>query len=120
YAGLVEHWEKRSGDQVERFDPAHLRRDELAAHLREHWPAALGEIPDLEDPEAFRGLELLSGWVPEAGWEPRRPELLDEFSRCDIRRESDIADHFVPNFYFGGEADDPSIGWAASGQGLPG
>jgi hypothetical protein len=31
----------------------------------------------------------------------------DDWSRCGIVSKQDIADLFVPNFYFGCEADDP-------------
>ena len=40
------------------------------------------------------------------------PEQLDDFEACDIKKASDIRDLFVPNFYFGCEADDPVNSWA--------
>ena len=33
--------------------------------------------------------------------------MIDEWSACHIERAEDIRDLFVPNFYFGCEADDP-------------
>ncbi len=36
-----------------------------------------------------------------------RPESLDEFAACGIRRPEVVRDFFVPHFYFGCEADDP-------------
>ena len=45
--------------------------------------------------------------------------LLDEFARCPITRKQDIRDHFVPSFFFGCEAEDPSVGWALDGKSLP-
>jgi hypothetical protein len=36
----------------------------------------------------------------------------DEFAACPIERVEDIRDHFVPNFYWGCEADDPLVAWA--------
>ena len=41
-----------------------------------------------------------------------RPEQLDDFAACNIQKASDIRDLFVPNFYFGCEADDPVNSWA--------
>jgi len=35
------------------------------------------------------------------------PALLDEFARCEIESVEDLIGLFVPNFYFGCEADDP-------------
>ena len=36
----------------------------------------------------------------------------DDFAPCQIERPEDIRDLFVPNFYFGCEADDPINAWA--------
>src|SRR6185437_310531 len=36
-----------------------------------------------------------------------RPTQIDEFSRAVIESPEDIRDLFVPNFFFGCEADDP-------------
>jgi hypothetical protein len=35
------------------------------------------------------------------------PATLDDWQRCQIEKAEDIRDLFVPNFYFGCEADDP-------------
>ena len=40
--------------------------------------------------------------------------LVDEFAACGIERAEDIADLFVPNFYFGCEADDRGVAAAFS------
>ena len=45
-----------------------------------------------------------------------RPEQLDDFGSCGITRPEDIRDLFVPNFYFGCEADDPVNAWAFNRQ----
>ena len=39
-------------------------------------------------------------------------EELDDFAACKIERTADIADLFVPNFYFGCEPDDPTVTYA--------
>ena len=41
-----------------------------------------------------------------------RPAELDEFAAVGIERADDLRDRFVPNFYFGCEADDPLVAWA--------
>ena len=41
-----------------------------------------------------------------------RPKVLDEFEAVGITQKSDIRDKFVPNFFFGCEADDPLTAWA--------
>jgi hypothetical protein len=40
------------------------------------------------------------------------PAMLDEFAPCGISDKRDIKDLFVPHFYFGCEADDPTTAWA--------
>ena len=40
------------------------------------------------------------------------PPVVDDWSECGIKRAEDIRDLFVPNFYFGCEADDPINAWA--------
>ena len=40
------------------------------------------------------------------------PAMVDEFAPCGINDKHEIKDLFVPHFYFGCEADDPSTAWA--------
>ena len=48
-----------------------------------------------------------------------RPERLDEFDQVSIETARDIADRFVPNFFFGCEADDPLAAWAFASETNP-
>ena len=41
-----------------------------------------------------------------------RPEQLDEFAAAVVDSVDDLRDRFVPNFYFGCEADDRLVAWA--------
>ena len=120
YADLIEHWEKRSLRAVADYDPRRLDRDRLVQLLREHGGERYARLLERPLDEACRGLYLLAGWVPEAGWDPRDETLLDEFARCPIASAADLRDHFVPNFFFGCEAEDPSVAWALDGASLPG
>jgi predicted TIM-barrel fold metal-dependent hydrolase len=119
YADLIEHWEKRNHQAVAAYDPALLDRDRLARLLREHGGARVARLLDQTFELSFRNLHLLSGWLPQAGWGGREPTLLDEFHRCPIEREQDIRDHFTRSFFFGCEAEDPSVAWALDGRTLP-
>ena len=65
------------------------------------------------------GGKLVEGRLEQAGQEvavlaktQENPATLDEFAACQIQREEDIRDLFVPHFYFGCEADDPINAWA--------
>jgi predicted TIM-barrel fold metal-dependent hydrolase len=119
YADLIEHWEKRNYDAVCDYDPALLDRGELARLLGAHGGSRVERLLDGPLERCFRNLFVLSGWVPQAGWQPRDRQVLDEFARCKIEREEDIRDHFVSSFYFGCEAEDPSVAWALDGRTLP-
>jgi predicted TIM-barrel fold metal-dependent hydrolase len=119
YADLIEHWEKRNNDAVAAYDPALLDRDRLSRLLREHGGPRVARLLDRPFDEGFRNLQLLSGWLPEAGWQGRTRTLLDEFHRCPIGRPEDIRDHFTRGFFFGCEAEDPSVAWALDGRTLP-
>jgi hypothetical protein len=119
YADLVEHWEKRNYAAVrESYDPALLDRDRLTDLLRTHGGERVARLLDHPVDDVFRTMFLLSGWSDQAGWVPHDKAVLDEFANCPIASAEDIRDHFVPNFYFGCEAEDPSVGWA-TGRGLP-
>ncbi len=44
--------------------------------------------------------------------QPQDPGALDDFARAGIEKIEDIRDRYVPNFYFGSEADDPTVAYA--------
>ncbi len=106
YADLVEHWGKRNRLAVEQFNPKNLNYPKLRELFESYggkmvegklngdywWIAQLSETP--YNPEN-----------PARHWE-RDETMLDEWRRCEIKRREEIKDLFVPNFYFGCEADD--------------
>jgi predicted TIM-barrel fold metal-dependent hydrolase len=118
YSDLIEHWEKRNVEAVEDYNPKKLDKDRLVRALKEHGGERYAKLLNRPLEESCQGLFLLAGWIPEAGWEPRDPSILDEFARCPISSKEDLRDHFVPNFFFGCEAEDPSISWALDGKSL--
>ena len=98
YADLLGHWSKRNSETILELDPDRLDVDGLMGYVAEYGDAAVqGKLDDLR--------QFFSR--PAA-----RPRQLDEFSRAVIHKAEDIRDLFVPNFYFGCEADDPLVGWA--------
>jgi predicted TIM-barrel fold metal-dependent hydrolase len=109
YADLIGHWEKRNRTAIESTNPANLDvgallklaekygRDDLVAAVRR------GE-----------GLEGDSNSTLTGGIED-----LDDYFRCKIEKKSDIKDLFVPRFYFGCEADDPTNAWAFNTRANP-
>lgn len=87
YADLVARWEKRNVDAVRHYDPALVDRAELARLFRQHGGA-------------------LARFGPDAGVGKDRTDPIDDFAACGISRPEDVRDRFVPNFFFGAEADD--------------
>jgi predicted TIM-barrel fold metal-dependent hydrolase len=98
YADLLSHWEKRNVRAIGHLDPARIDTDLLVRLFAEYGDARFRA--DLEGlRESFTRLE------PE-------PASVDEFAACAIEKPEDVAELFVPRFYFGCEADDPSVAQA--------
>ncbi len=95
---LVGHWQKRNGRDIEALDPDLLDVDALMA------------LFDQYGDERVRGaLDLLRAYFSRPS---ARPERLDEFEAAMVDSVEAIRDRFVPNFYFGCEADDRLVAWA--------
>ncbi len=98
YADLIGHWSKRNGKAIHDLDPDRLDVDALMGFVKKYGDEkVLGSIDKIRQHFA----------KPAA-----RPAQLDEFSRAVIEKVEDIRDLFVPNFFFGCEADDPLVAWA--------
>jgi hypothetical protein len=92
---IVEHWEKRNRENLERdLDPATLDVG-LLADLFDRYG----------DGKQFTGPNIAAN--PHGGLSrPARPELFDEFEQSGMREVHDLRALFCDNFYFGCEADD--------------
>ncbi|HZO81169.1 MAG TPA: amidohydrolase family protein [Candidatus Binataceae bacterium] len=109
YSDLIGHWKKRNPRALEDIDPANLNRELLAELFAR-----------------YGGAELAAGlgrWkLDSEAYSPRTADpdaLLDDFAPCAIERAEQIRDLFVPNFYFGCEADDPINAWAFNARANP-
>jgi predicted TIM-barrel fold metal-dependent hydrolase len=96
YADLVSHWEKRNRDHIEHYNPANIDRDRFSELFARYG----GDLAE----RSARG-----GAVSESELEGLEPGVTDEFAACAIEGVDDIRDLFVPNFFFGCEADDPFV-----------
>jgi predicted TIM-barrel fold metal-dependent hydrolase len=94
---LLARWSKRGGRHIDDLDPALLDVAELAGHL-DRWGG-----PALADP-AVRDVVMRQG----AG----RPAELDDFRLCGVASEAELVERVVAPFWFGCEADDPTVAWA--------
>jgi predicted TIM-barrel fold metal-dependent hydrolase len=98
FTGLVGHWEKRNRDEIWQLDPDRLDVDSLLAYFERYGT----------DDVTARLDEIRAYFSRPAA----RPVEVDEFAACGITAVDDLRDRFVPNFYFGCEADDPLVSWA--------
>jgi predicted TIM-barrel fold metal-dependent hydrolase len=108
YADLVGHWEKRGAEQIQNYNPAFLDEGLLVKLFDEY----AGEL--------YRGKRYDRDGIVAAAVEgsvafarkPQDPDTIDEFAAAGIERIEDIRDRYVPNFFFGSEADDPTVAYA--------
>ncbi|MSP67833.1 MAG: amidohydrolase [Alphaproteobacteria bacterium] len=95
YNSLVEHWEKRNRRRIEHeLDARHIDAALLSELADRYGP---GQIKRHRDALATRGGML---------YEPVEREAIDDWAAAGVKRAEDVRDRFVPNFYFGCEADD--------------
>ena len=103
---LVERWEKRNGHAMrEMLDPAVLNREMLRALMLKH-----GDARTVKATDAF--MSAVSKTIPE-------PDRIDDFDAIGMQTEEDAGARFIDRFYFGCEADDPTVGLAFHSNALP-
>lgn len=114
YADLIGHWEKRNGKSIENYDPAQVNR-ELLAELFARYGA------DVTKGEKITSDALSIGGALGRSNNSRQqdPHFLDDFAAANIKSVEDIKAKFVPNFYFGAEADDPTVAFAFNEKANP-
>ncbi|MGH7865851.1 MAG: amidohydrolase family protein [Candidatus Binataceae bacterium] len=96
YADLIGHWQKRNLTALEFVNPSNLNRELLLDLARGYGGDATAEA-----------LTRINGPVePEGSASTGGLTQLDDYAACKIERGEDVRDLFVPNFYFGCEADD--------------
>ena len=105
-ADLVGHWEKRNAVAIQHLNPARIDVD-LVMKLFE----AYGEGRFRADLPGLR--ESLTRLEPD-------PPEIDEWRALGVSSEEELVELFVPRFYFGCEADDPTVAWAFDGARQPG
>jgi predicted TIM-barrel fold metal-dependent hydrolase len=102
-ADLVEHWEKRNVAALQATRPDLLDTDRVEQLLLDH-PGRLLDRVDGDLTALVRGM---------ARPDPV-PDEVDEWVHLHPSGQDDIRDLFVPNFYFGCEADDRTASFAFS------
>jgi Amidohydrolase len=91
YSRMLEHWEKRNGEEIQHLDPTRLDTTQFAQL-----------IDKFANPKVQAYRDRL---VADSLWSDH-PDELDDWSACGLTSERDVHDRFVPPFYFGCEGDD--------------
>ena len=98
YAGIIARWEKRNPETLQGVDPSLMDEDRIMELFAAYGDArAVSKLEEIK--ESLVGTGVLAG--------RNAPEDLNDFSRSGVTKPEDIRDQFVPNFFFGCEADDP-------------
>ena len=103
FGDLIEHWERRNGQAMQRMDPRTLDRALL-----------MNLVEKFGDDDVAAALHARDGWPDNDAALTGGVEDLDDFSACKITRKEDWVDLYAKPFYFGCEADDRTNGWAFS------
>jgi predicted TIM-barrel fold metal-dependent hydrolase len=95
-AGIVTHWEKRSLEPIQHYNPARLDVNLLRSLFRDHaTPTVAARIDRLAD-----SLTMLS--------DPSElPQDVDMFGESLLQSVDEIVEIFSSRFFYGCEADDP-------------
>lgn len=108
YNDIWEHWEKRNIRELRsNLDPVNVDHQLLAELVAEYGGDAFGKYVD-----AFKAPPDKTSTGARPGFNPEPDAYIDDFAKCKIEKKEDIYDLFVPNFFFGCEADDRMIATA--------
>ena len=106
---LLGHWQKRNREAIQNYNPNTLDRElYMDLHARYGGKMVEGRLDRLFEGGHNVLPEPIDDW-----------DLVDNFVACRIQRGEDIRDLFVPNFFFGCEADDPTNALAFNEKLLP-
>jgi predicted TIM-barrel fold metal-dependent hydrolase len=95
YADLFSRWEKRSPEGLRRTDPANLDMAKSRQLFEQYAsPDVAASLNQLDDAMYVNPPTVL-------------PEHRNDFAAMNVETKEDLRDRFIPNFYFGCEADDP-------------
>ena len=98
FSDIVGHWKKRNAKAIHNLDPQRLDGELMRRLIDEHGNDRMKGKAD----------EIIK-WVTQP---QRRPKNLDDWAACRAEKLEDLRDLFIPNFYYGCEADDPMVAWA--------
>jgi predicted TIM-barrel fold metal-dependent hydrolase len=95
FCDLIEHWERRGSEGLQRMDPSKLDRKLLRQMVDKYGYGDFAAELDRRDGWPMQEEDALTGGVP-----------LDDYHFCKISRKQDWIDLYATPYYFGCEADD--------------
>jgi predicted TIM-barrel fold metal-dependent hydrolase len=98
FGDLIEHWERRNINALESMKPEKLDRQLLMSLVEKYGYDDIAEQ-----------LKARDGWPDPDMHSTGGLEELDDFAKCQITCKQDWIDLYAVPYYFGCEADDPSI-----------
>ncbi|MDR1461639.1 MAG: amidohydrolase family protein [Azoarcus sp.] len=117
YTHLVDRWLKRGRDAVQKYNPANADKDFLYS-LYEKYGEDLnkGGRKYSRDEIAYLAFGARGQYYANQG---AAETEFDDFALAGIESVEDIRDRYIPNFYFGTEADDRTLGYAFNTRAAP-
>jgi predicted TIM-barrel fold metal-dependent hydrolase len=91
YTRMLDHWKKRNAEAIQLLDPARLDQKLFGELIDRYGHARIQTYRD--------------ALVRDALWS-QNPDQLDDWRDCGVRSAEELAQQFVPRFYFGCEGDD--------------
>ncbi|MGE0679353.1 MAG: amidohydrolase family protein [Candidatus Binatia bacterium] len=108
YCDLLSHWDKRSWEAVQKYNPATIDSDAFI-NLSRHYG---GNLVAGRAEELLRSYQIFMSRGED-------PALLDEWAPSGVKSPEEIRDIFTQRFYFGCEGDDPLNALAFETRGSP-
>jgi predicted TIM-barrel fold metal-dependent hydrolase len=112
---MVGHWEKRNGTAIQNYNPAHTDVEEMVRLFRKYGGKAVRQ----SEADIRASLQRIKANAGEAG-NTLNPAEIDDFAKAGVATADELIARFVPNFYFGCEADDPMVAMAFNRRLVPG
>jgi len=105
FTHLVDRYQKRGREALQNYNPANLDK-ELIFQLFQQYGKDLTKDREFTQDEI---VELAFGVGFGRRFQEQNPTEIDDFALAGIESVQDIHDRWVPNFYFGNEADDRTL-----------
>ena len=115
YTHIVDRWLKRGRGAVQKYNPENIDIETLRGYFTRYG----GDLTRGRDYSREELLRRVYGIAFGQTGRKQNPLEIDDFALAGIERVEDIRDRYVPNFYFGNEADDRTVSHAFNTRATP-